>query len=303
MVKNKRRRKHASANNKADNGTNCPWWWSNNDSHENNIYGLYEFIKWSNVNAEQITEIDLSFWPINDHDILHLQKMMSEVSLAKHDESQSRKGIKSSHPARLRYIQKLNFHSCTYLTDFGINILANDWKFRGREMLPNMEDYDNMRSDNNESKYGNKDIFEKSMKRTENNTPNLKQRFPPLVASSISVQYLNLPLLHLDLSSCPKVTNHACKVIGKNFKKLQVLNLSDCMKITDVGVICIMKGCKYLQELHLKNLVQVKDEGLHYVRENLVLMKLLRIIGEFSFISLHSHVESLELYFFFCSLT
>ena len=47
-----------------------------------------------------------------------------------------------------------------------------------------------------------------------------------------------------------------------------------------------MKGCKYLQELHLRNLVQLQDKGLGCIRENLILMKLLRIIGELSFSSL-----------------
>jgi hypothetical protein len=89
----------------------------------------------------------------------------------------------------------------------------------------------------------------------------------------------NPPLLHFDVSNCANITNVTCKFIGKHFTKLQVLNLSDCIKVTDDGLRHIMQGCKYIHELHLRNLIRLQDEGLAYIRRNLILMKLLRIIG------------------------
>ena len=41
------------------------------------MVALYQYIsKWLNSDEDQIEKVDLSYWPINDHDIQILMRMM-----------------------------------------------------------------------------------------------------------------------------------------------------------------------------------------------------------------------------------
>lgn len=303
MKVKKKKRKHPSKESDTSDCC-CPWWngiKSNSTldyDHSNNVYGLYEFIGWSNQNVSQITEIDFSFWPVNDDDILKLMsKMLEGHSMTtspstRHDTS--RGNNRSNNSDRLRYIQKLKFHSCAYLTDRGVDFLAKYWNFRGVEI----EIKDNAES-NSYDENENLNIDESIMRRRKRkqyrpSTKVIEHSLQSPSAASISLQYLNSPLLDLDLSNCPKITNEACRIIGITFTKLKVLNLNNCIDISDNGIVCIMNGCKYLHEIHLKNLAKLQDEALAYIRRNLVLMKVLRIIGKsfdvyLPFLTIQSH--------------
>lgn len=86
------------------------------------------------------------------------------------------------------------------------------------------------------------------------------------------------PLLHLNLAGCNHVTNSSCKAIGRHFNYLKEINLNDCFKVTDKGITNLMR-CKYLEEICLRNIHRLEDRGLLCIRENMIVMKVLRILG------------------------
>ena len=212
----------------------------------------------------------------------------------KHDTSKGNN--KQNNSDRLRYIQKLKFHSCANLTDRGVDFLAKYWNFRGVEI--EIEDNIKSKTSNlNENVIRNDGSIIRRKKRKQHGlrTKLIEHSLQALSAASISLQYLNLPLLDLDLSNCPKITNETCRIISLTFTKLQVLNLNNCIQISDNGIVYIMNGCKYLHEIHLKNLAKLQDEALAYIRRNLILMKVLRIIGKpfgvhVPFLNMQSHL-------------
>ena len=255
----------------------CPWWNGNSvnkneaveTNHKCNVYGLYQYITSSH---HETNEIDLSFWPINDCDIQKLMKCMirdtgrsntTTPTLTTNHHKSGQIHEKTSEINHVCNIQKLTFHSCIYLTDNAIGLLATYWNHRGSgnctvTTIGNGDENDiNLHNVNRKNKY---DFCQDSVTR----------KYP----------CFNLPLINLDLSNCRNITDVACKFIGENLNKLEVLNISDCINVTDDGLCHIMQGCKYLNEIHLKNLENLQDEGLGYIQQNLVLMKLLRNIGQ-----------------------
>lgn len=254
--------------------TSCPWWNSNNQAcsnsknqtetsysinHKCNIYGLHQYL----LSHIESNGIDLSFWPINDHDVQYLMmKLARSIYMGGIDKN--KKNNKQEKQRNICYVEELKLHSCTYLTDVGVCHLARYWNERGS----GNRDFDF-------TKEGDADVKEDESSGDKVNGPiKMSKDYLTLIR-----RCANSPLLSLDLSNCRHVTDVACKSIGVHFTKLQVLNLSDCVLITDVGLKHIMTGCKYLHEIHLRNLVNLQDEGLGYIGRNLILMKCLRIIG------------------------
>jgi len=92
--------------------------------------------------------------------------------------------------------------------------------------------------------------------------------------------HLNQNLIRLDLSKCVQLTDASCESIAK-FARLLSLNLSDCSRMGDDGLLHVLNGCKYLEEIQLANLHRLQDEGMSYIIRNLMIMKRLRIMGEF----------------------
>ncbi len=233
----------------------CPWWNSNNYNfdkrrkevllHKCNVYGLYQYIKSQHSDGSCV---DLSHWPINDDDIKHLMLKLESEPMMKCVFNKNKPETKDSEINDICSIKELKFHSCNYVTDIGVSYLANHWNQRcsGDHKL---DEYNDM---------------------TETKHVHLISKRP---------NSLNVNLLSLDLSNCGHITNASCEIIGRHFTKLRALDLSNCINITDEGLFHIMHSCKHLHEIHLKNLVRLQDEGLGYLRQNLVLMKSLRVIG------------------------
>ena len=94
----------------------------------------------------------------------------------------------------------------------------------------------------------------------------------------LAKQWKGCPLLHLNLAGCNHVTSSSCRVIGLYFNYLKKINLNDCSEVSDKGIINLMK-CKYLEEIFLRNIYRLEDRGLASIRENMIVMKMLRILG------------------------
>ncbi len=264
--------------------TSCPWWNRNNtevgDKRRNesisrcNTYGLYQYIL---SHHDEKKQIDLSFWPVNDHDLQELMKMIVTMPTPR-AESTANIITNKNKSDIIHSIQSLTFHFCSYLTDRGIDYLATYWEDRGsgRGDLFKKSQKNYCGDDNLEHRCGKK---VKDLKEAEKGTEvDLHQHIVD-TCMIVSYRFFNQPLLYLDLSNCSNLTDITCKVIGTHFTKLQSLNISNCVRITDAGFRYIMDGCKYIHEIHLRNLENLQDKGLGFLRRNLVLMKLLRIIG------------------------
>ena len=243
----------------------CPWWNGSSNGgvlnkHKCNVYGLYQYIM---SLKHESNAMDLSFWPINDADVQKLMKMvvMDESSRRTGEEVEAKKCAESKMKKNnLRHIKQLRLHSCMYLTDYSIWLLATNWNYRGNGIIYK-NDMNHGKNSDAETE-DNEDIFPSLQ-------ISINRRYP----------YFNSQLLHLDVSNCYCITNLSCKCIGLQFSKLESLNISNCLKITDQGLLHIMQGCKYLNAIYLRNLIHLQDEGLSYIRRNLILMKSLRIIG------------------------
>lgn len=200
-----------------NNGISCPWWQSDYPG----IFGLKKYVECNNSIYSNSTsageqkerilpgsnkqrcdftkeEIDLSFWPLTDEDII-------TVTMSKSCN-----------------VVRLNLRGCVHLTDRGILNLAETWKWNGA---------------------------------------------------------FNHNLISLNLSKCGELSDKSIQAIKTYFNRIKHIDISDCIKITDVGVCNLMHGCKYLEELHLRNLPRIHDKSLLCIRQNLVLMKSLRVIG------------------------
>lgn len=90
-------------------------------------------------------------------------------------------------------------------------------------------------------------------------------------------------LLSLDLTGCCNLTDFSCYQISDRLHQLRSLILNDCTKISDRGICSVMDSCKYLVTLKLRNMILLRDEGILAVRQNLIMMKMLRILGEIIF--------------------
>lgn len=231
-----------TSNKKQSSLIKCPWWNGNIGPfhHKCNVYGLYHYV----LSHHDNNCVDLSFWPINDHDIRQLITQLVKMRYITNNKENKEKSFEELQANGILNVQTLKLHSCTYVTDVGIRYLALNWK-----------------------RIGTGDELE-------------EHRPMILDCTRNPSNIISFHLLHLDLSNCRNITNMACQDIGTQFDKLKSLDLSDCVNITDVGLKYIMTGCKRLQEIHLKNLVKLQDEGLAYMRQTLVVMKSLRIIGE-----------------------
>ena len=93
--------------------------------------------------------------------------------------------------------------------------------------------------------------------------------------------YFQRKIVRLDLSGCNGLTDAACDVIA-SFVRLESLSLNNCVQLSDSGLMVVLDSCKYLVEIRLKNLHRFQDEGMACLTRNLVMMKLLRILGTFT---------------------
>ena len=84
----------------------------------------------------------------------------------------------------------------------------------------------------------------------------------------------------LDLTGCCNLTDLACYQISERLHQLTSLILNDCTKLSDRGICSIMDGCKYLVTLKLRNMILLRDEGILAIRQNLIMMKKFRTLGE-----------------------
>ena len=94
----------------------------------------------------------------------------------------------------------------------------------------------------------------------------------------IAENWQGCPLLHLNLAGCAHVTNASCDAIGRHFTNLKEINLNDCSNVCDKGIADLMR-CKYLEEIYLRNIYRLGDRGLLCIRENMIVMKLVRVLG------------------------
>lgn len=85
-------------------------------------------------------------------------------------------------------------------------------------------------------------------------------------------------LLQLNLEACVLLTDKSCMSISRYFVRLEHLNIKNCTNIGDEGIISLMRGCKYIADLNISNLFRLHDDSLLAIKQNLVLMKFLRII-------------------------
>lgn len=93
-----------------------------------------------------------------------------------------------------------------------------------------------------------------------------------------SMRPINSHLVVLNLEGCTLLTDKTCISISRYFIRLENLNIRNCTNISDEGFITLMRGCKYISELNISNLCRLHDDSLLAIKQNLMLMKLLRII-------------------------